>query len=259
MATSYTTIFRSIQTDPMLKDFNEGYMSWYDICRYYDSTYDNEYYDRLNRRLNGEFVEDSEEESDKESVAECGMIIETESESENTESNGVSDNMEVDSDSDSDSDSEDDFMMSFARIHQKTPNKKTPNTPTHTLKQGVKQATIAESETGWSVVKPHVVDNGIRTIVVRNLPRDINREDLRNVFRKYGHIQDIHIPLNMDKMSPYYGTIRGFAMIEFQTSKESCSAYNGEFGTLVIRGKAITIDFAKGDRKKAEQMMMKSC
>jgi hypothetical protein len=89
---------------------------------------------------------------------------------------------------------------------------------------------------------------GIKTVITRNLPRDIRVEQLRGVFEKYGPIKDIYIPKNMDKSSPYFGTIKGFALIKFLKPADSAQAYESEYGRLTIGKNNITVEFAKEDR-----------
>ena len=90
--------------------------------------------------------------------------------------------------------------------------------------------------------------NNVKTIIARNLPRDITMDELRFIFEKYGVVRDIYIPKTLDKNSPYYGTIKGFALIKFLNPDESTKAYVGETAKLHIRGKLITVEFAKEDR-----------
>lgn len=89
---------------------------------------------------------------------------------------------------------------------------------------------------------------GIKTVITRNLPRDVRVEQLRSVFEKYGPIKDIYIPKNMDKSSPYFGTIKGFALIKFLKSDDSARAYQSEYGRLTLGRNNITVEFAKEDR-----------
>ena len=89
---------------------------------------------------------------------------------------------------------------------------------------------------------------GIKTVITRNLPRDITVEKLRAAFEKYGPIRDIYIPKNMDKSSPYFGTIKGFALIKFLKADDSARAYQNEYGRLTIGKNNITVEFAKEDR-----------
>lgn len=89
---------------------------------------------------------------------------------------------------------------------------------------------------------------GIKTIITRNLPRDITVEMLRTAFEKYGPIKDIYIPKNMDKNSPYFGTVKGFALIRFLKAENSATAYKEEYGRLIFGKNNITVEFAKEDR-----------
>lgn len=89
---------------------------------------------------------------------------------------------------------------------------------------------------------------GIKTLMAKNLPRDITVEKLRNVFQVHGAIRDIYIPKNMDKSSPYFGTIKGFAKIQYLTADDSAKAYSAELGRLSIGTNKIVIEFAKEDR-----------
>jgi len=90
--------------------------------------------------------------------------------------------------------------------------------------------------------------NQVKTIVARNLPRDITEEELQNVFAKHGPVRDVYIPKNLDQNSPYFGTIKGFALIKFMSPTDSTRAYMAETTRLNIRGKMIGLEFAKEDR-----------
>jgi len=90
--------------------------------------------------------------------------------------------------------------------------------------------------------------NQVKTIVARNLPRDITEEELQNVFAKHGPVRDVYIPKNLDQNSPYFGTIKGFALIKFMSPTDSTRAYMAETTNLYIRGKMIGLEFAKEDR-----------
>jgi hypothetical protein len=97
------------------------------------------------------------------------------------------------------------------------------------------------------LTKP-TIPPGIKTVITRNLPRNITVQMLRKAFEKYGPIKDIYIPKNMDKSSPYFGTIKGFALIKFLNHSDSVKAFNGEYGCLTICKNNITVEFAKEDR-----------
>lgn len=89
---------------------------------------------------------------------------------------------------------------------------------------------------------------GRRTLMAKNLPRDINVQELRTIFEKYGAIKDIYIPKNMDKSSPYFGTIKGFAKVQFLKADDSATAFAAQWGLLNIRGKNIILEPAAEDR-----------
>lgn len=89
---------------------------------------------------------------------------------------------------------------------------------------------------------------GIKTIITRNLPRDITVADLQTVFQKYGPVRDVYIPKNMDRSSPHFGTVKGFALVKFLKADDSARAYEGEYGRLRIGKNNITVEFAKEDR-----------
>jgi len=88
----------------------------------------------------------------------------------------------------------------------------------------------------------------IKTIIIRNLPRDITVNELRSIFETFGPIRDIYIPKNMEKTSPLFGTIKGFALIKFLNHISSYRAFKELAGSLIIRGNITSIEFAKQDR-----------
>lgn len=90
---------------------------------------------------------------------------------------------------------------------------------------------------------------GIRTVVARNLPRDIKDTEIRTLFGAHAiaGLRDVYIPRNTDKSSPHFGTLKGFALVKFHTVAESTRAFEA-LKTLTIRGKNITLEFAKEDR-----------
>lgn len=88
----------------------------------------------------------------------------------------------------------------------------------------------------------------IKTLIIHNIPRDCCVTDIRYLFEKYGPIRDIYIPRNMDRFSPFHGTIKGFALIKFYNAMDAQSAYDAEFGRLYIGFRLISVEFAKEER-----------
>ena len=118
----------------------------------------------------------------------------------------------------------------------------------------VKHAYFATSSTivpdAHTVPSPSVpqAPAGIKTIIARNLPRAITPEELRERFQLYGVIRDVYLPRNKDPNSIHHGTIRGFALIKYDTAAESDRAVRvlSALG-LSVRGKQVTVEFAKSD------------
>ena len=90
-------------------------------------------------------------------------------------------------------------------------------------------------------------NNGIRTLMVKNLPRDTTPEkltnELRSIFKAYGPIKDVYIPINRD--GTYAGTIKGFAKVQFISADHSAKASTQ---SITIRKNKLVIEFAKEDR-----------
>jgi hypothetical protein len=137
----------------------------------------------------------------------------------------------------------------------------TPATPVLTAvepKTEVPTLELCALEDDFQVVKSKVKalaltvepnPTGIRTVVARNLPRDIKDTEIRTLFGAHAiaGLRDVYIPRNTDKSSPHFGTLKGFALVKFHTVAESTRAFEA-LKTLTIRGKNIALEFAKEDR-----------
>ena len=88
--------------------------------------------------------------------------------------------------------------------------------------------------------------NRIHTVIARNLPRNITPKDIYQGFGAFGAIRDVYLPKNMDTTSPYFGTLKGFALIKYTKPLESAQAVAA--GPLQFNRNTITIEFAKADR-----------
>ena len=91
----------------------------------------------------------------------------------------------------------------------------------------------------------------IKTLIARNLPRDVQVQELRKIFEVYGAVRDIYIPKNNDSSSPYYGTIKGFALIKFLDADSATKACLALKSVLEIRNHLVAIEMAKEDRQIA--------
>ena len=96
--------------------------------------------------------------------------------------------------------------------------------------------------------KPLTCSKPCKTIILRNLPRDSDDLEaaLRAAFSPYGTIRDVYIPKNMDVSSPYFGTIKGFALVKFADLPAAEAAESA--GSLRIGRNNLSVEFAKEDR-----------
>jgi hypothetical protein len=96
--------------------------------------------------------------------------------------------------------------------------------------------------------KPLTYAKPCKTIILRNLPRDSDDLDtvLRTAFSPYGTVRDVYIPKNMDVSSPYFGTIKGFALVKFAELSAAEAAETA--GSLRIGRNNLSVEFAKEDR-----------
>ena len=90
--------------------------------------------------------------------------------------------------------------------------------------------------------------HGIRTLIARNLPRDITVHQLRDKFERFGILQDIYIPKNMDRSSPYFGTIKGFALIKFLRHEDALRSFRTLYRRTKFSDKNVFLEFANQDR-----------
>jgi hypothetical protein len=100
----------------------------------------------------------------------------------------------------------------------------------------------ASIEDGFTLVSNKNTNNSSKTIVLRNLPRDINAKELRSIFERYGPIHNIYIPT--DKST---GHIKGFCFIEFIASDSAAAAYASLYAKLTIRNRCISIELKKNN------------
>ena len=109
-------------------------------------------------------------------------------------------------------------------------------------------STIVPADPSPFVPQAQTQAAGIKTIIARNLPRAITPEELRERFQLYGVVRDVYLPRNKDPNSVHHGTIRGFALIKYDTAAESDRAVRvlSALG-LSVRGKQVTVEFAKSD------------
>lgn len=100
----------------------------------------------------------------------------------------------------------------------------------------------ASIEDGFTLVTNKPNNKAPKTIVLRNLPRDINSAELRTIFERFGPIHNIYIPI--DKST---GHIKGFSFIEFIAPDSAAAAYAALYAKLTLRSRAISIELKKSN------------
>lgn len=87
---------------------------------------------------------------------------------------------------------------------------------------------------------------GRRTkIIIKNLPFETNKKDVRALFSAYGQLRSVRVPKKFDRAA------RGFAFAEFTTPKEAESAMDALKDTHLL-GRRLVLDFAEEDPEDAE-------
>ncbi|TLS29058.1 hypothetical protein PpBr36_00714, partial [Pyricularia pennisetigena] len=92
---------------------------------------------------------------------------------------------------------------------------------------------------------------GQRTkIVIKNLPFEATKKDVRTLFGTYGQLRSVRVPKNFENRT------RGFAFAEFTTPKEAENALNSLKNTHLL-GRKLVLDFAEAEAVDAEEEIAK--
>ena len=89
------------------------------------------------------------------------------------------------------------------------------------------------------------------TLIVRNLADDSSSEELRNIFKEFGILKDVYIPLDY-----YTKRQRGFAYVQYEDPRDAKDALNELDGSMYLN-QEMKIDIARGDRKTPIEMRHK--
>ncbi|KTW30152.1 hypothetical protein T552_00630 [Pneumocystis carinii B80] len=68
-------------------------------------------------------------------------------------------------------------------------------------------------------IKDKICQNKCK-IVIKNLPFETTKKDIRQLFGSYGHLKSVRVPKKIDN------SIRGFAFVEYVTSRDAKNAFN---------------------------------
>ncbi|KLU81285.1 multiple RNA-binding domain-containing protein 1 [Magnaporthiopsis poae ATCC 64411] len=92
---------------------------------------------------------------------------------------------------------------------------------------------------------------GQRTkIIIKNLPFEATRTDVRTLFGTYGQLRAVRVPKNFGNRT------RGFAFAEFTTPKEAENALNA-LGNTHLLGRKLVLEFAEAEAVDAEEEIAK--
>ena len=86
------------------------------------------------------------------------------------------------------------------------------------------------------------------TLIVRNLADGASSEELKDIFKEFGILKDVYIPLDY-----YTRRQRGFAYVQFEDPRDAKDALNDLDGTKYLDSE-MRIDIARGDRKTPHEM-----
>lgn len=83
-------------------------------------------------------------------------------------------------------------------------------------------------------------------IVIKNLPFETSKKDVRKLFSAYGQLRTVRVPQKFDHST------RGFAFAEFVTPKEAENAMNALQNTHLL-GRRLVLEYAEGDDVDPEE------
>ncbi|KAK1830000.1 putative multiple RNA-binding domain-containing protein [Podospora conica] len=90
---------------------------------------------------------------------------------------------------------------------------------------------------------------GQRTkLIIKNLPFEMSKKEVRELFSNYGKLISIRIPKKFDQSS------RGFAFAEFSTPKEALNAMTALKDTHLL-GRRLVIEFSEADEVDPEEQI----
>jgi len=87
---------------------------------------------------------------------------------------------------------------------------------------------------------PKATKDAYKTLFVARLSYDVDEEDLREEFERYGDVRDVKLVRNI-----HDGKSRGYAFIEFESSQDLKEAFKYADGKS-IKGRRILVDVERG-------------
>ncbi|KAG4305153.1 hypothetical protein PORY_001323 [Pneumocystis oryctolagi] len=99
---------------------------------------------------------------------------------------------------------------------------------------------IKESEKSHGFSVKEVLNQNKNKIIIKNLPFEATKKDVRQLFGSYGHLKSVRVPKKIDH------SIRGFAFVEYVTSRDAKNAFNILKNTHLL-GRHLILEWAFDD------------
>lgn len=87
---------------------------------------------------------------------------------------------------------------------------------------------------------------GSTKIIIKNLPFEANKKDVRELFGQFGQLRTVRVPKN------FGGRTRGFAFAEYATRRDAEGAMQSLTDTHLL-GRRLVLEFAEQDAEDAEE------
>jgi FUS-interacting serine-arginine-rich protein 1 len=85
------------------------------------------------------------------------------------------------------------------------------------------------------------------SVLIRNLPREVRPDDVREQFSRFGEVLDVYLPKDYFTQQP-----RGIAFVQFADPRDAADALSLDKST--VGGREVSVQYAEHGRKRPEQM-----
>ena len=85
------------------------------------------------------------------------------------------------------------------------------------------------------------------SVYVGNLPYEVTKEDLSEVFAEYGKVQRVHLPTDRET-----GKMRGFGFVEMSTEEEETAAIEA-LNSAELMGRELKVNKARNRENKDQR------
>ena len=86
-------------------------------------------------------------------------------------------------------------------------------------------------------------------LIIRNLPFEASKQELRELFRPFGQVKRVTIPRKMGNGANTAGTSRGFGFIEYMSKQDAQRAMESLQNTHLY-GRHLVLEYAKDEKPK---------